>query len=399
MTKKNMSKNTKIILSLAVVAALIYFVTGREQPPITVTAVDPKIRTVEQTVSNTRAGTIDACRRSKMSPAMGGQIASLYVKEGDLVQKDQVLIELWNKESKARLKETKARVQVSERSAQQVCILSDRAQREAKRKTELLQRGLASEEDTETAVSNAESQSAACDAALTQVEANQASVEVIEASLERTMLIAPFDGVIAEIEGELGEYVTPSPVGVATKPTVDLIDSNCIYISAPIDEIDAPEVVSGMTARITMDAFGDKDFPATVRRVAPYVLDLEKQARTVEIEAVFDNPNQTLLPGYSADIEVIIDRVEDTLSIPTQALMRDNFVYIIDAENMTLIKKQIEVGIGNWQYTEVTDGLSVDDRIVLSVDREGVKSGAKVLVEEDEEEESEERSVSVSIGQ
>ena len=394
-----MSKRTKIILALAVVAVVIYFVMGSEQDPIAVSAVYPEIRTVEQTVSNTRAGTIDACRRSKMSPAMGGQIALLHVKEGDLVQKDQILIELWNKESKARVKETQARVQVSERSAQQVCILSDRAQREAKRKTELLQRGLASEEATETAVSNAESQSAACDAALTQVEANQASVEVVEASLERTMLIAPFNGVIAEIEGELGEYVTPSPVGVATKPTVDLIDSSCIYISAPIDEIDAPEVISGMTARITMDAFGNQEFPATVRRVAPYVLDLEKQARTVEIEAVFDNPDQTLLPGYSADIEVIIDRVEDTLSIPTQALMRDNFVYVIDAETMTLTKKQIEVGIGNWQHTEVTNGLSIDDQIVLSVDREGVKAGAKVLIEKEEEEESEQTSVSVSIGQ
>ena len=394
-----MSKNTKIILALAVVAVVIYFVMGSEQDPIKVSAVHPEIRIVEQTVSNTRAGTIDACRRSKMSPAIGGQIAFLHVKEGDLVQKDQVLIELWNKESKARVKETKARVQVSERSAQQVCILSDRAQREAKRKTELLQRGLASEEATETAVSNAESQSAACDAALTQVEANQASVEVVEASLERTMLIAPFNGVIAEIEGELGEYVTPSPVGVATKPTVDLIDSSCIYISAPIDEIDAPEVVSGMTARITMDAFGNQEFPATVRRVAPYVLDLEKQARTVEIEAVFDNPDQTLLPGYSADIEVIIDRAEDTLSIPTQALMRDNFVYVVDAETMTLTKKQIEIGIGNWQYTEVTNGLSIDDQIVLSVDREGVKAGAKVQIEKDEAEESEQTSVSVSIGQ
>jgi len=394
-----MSKNTKIILALAVVAVVIYFVMGSEQDPIKVSAVHPEIRIVEQTVSNTRAGTIDACRRSKMSPAIGGQIAFLHVKEGDLVQKDQVLIELWNKESKARVKETKARVQVSERSAQQVCILSDRAQREAKRKTELLQQGLASEEATEIAVSNAESQSAACDAALTQVEANQASVEVVEASLERTMLIAPFNGVIAEIEGELGEYVTPSPVGVATKPTVDLIDSSCIYISAPIDEIDAPEVVSGMTARITMDAFGNQEFPATVRRVAPYVLDLEKQARTVEIEAVFDNPDQTLLPGYSADIEVIIDRAEDTLSIPTQALMRDNFVYVVDAETMTLTKKQIEIGIGNWQYTEVTNGLSIDDQIVLSVDREGVKAGAKVQIEKDEAEESEQTSVSVSIGQ
>jgi HlyD family secretion protein len=384
-----MSKNTKIVLVVAVVAVVIYVVMGREQDPITVTAVYPEIKTVEQTVSNTRAGTIDACRRSRMSPAIGGQIASLYVKEGDLVQKDQILIELWNKESKARVKEAKARVKAAERSAQQVCILSDRAQREAKRKTELLERGLASEEDTETAVSNAESQSAACDAALTQVEVYQASVEVIEASLERTMLIAPFDGIIAEIEGELGEYVTPSPVGVATKPTVDLIDSSCIYISAPIDEIDAPEVVSGMTARITMDAFGNQEFPATVRRVAPYVLDLEKQARTVEIEAVFDNPDQALLPGYSADIEVIIDRVENTLSIPTQTIMRDNFVYVIDTETMTLTKKQIEVGIGNWQYTEVTNGLSEDDQVVLSVDREGVKAGVKVEVEKDDAEESE----------
>ena len=394
-----MSKRTKIILSLAVVAVVIYFVMGSEQDPIAVSAVYPEIRTVEQTVSNTRAGTIDACRRSKMSPAMGGQIALLHVKEGDLVQKDQILIELWNKESKARVKETQARVQVSERSAQQVCILSDRAQREAKRKTELLQRGLASEEATETAVSNAESQSAACDAALTQVEANQASVEVVEASLERTMLIAPFNGVIAEIEGELGEYVTPSPVGVATKPTVDLIDSSCIYISAPIDEIDAPEVVSGMTARISMDAFGNQEFPATVRRVAPYVLDLEKQARTVEIEAVFDNPDQTLLPGYSADIEVIIDRVENVLSIPTQLIMRDNYVYVIDPETMTLTKEQIEIGIGNWQYTEVTNGLSKDDQVVLSVDREGVKAGIVVVVEKDDAEESEQNSVSVSIGQ
>jgi HlyD family secretion protein len=79
--------------------------------------------------------------------------------------------------------------------------------------------------------------------------------------------------------------------------------------------------------------------------------------------------------------------------------MRDNFVYVIDAETMTLTKKQIEVGIGNWQHTEVTNGLSIDDQIVLSVDREGVKAGAKVLIEKEEEEESEQTSVSVSIGQ
>jgi len=377
-----MSRNKKIALAVVIILVVLAMSFNRGQDPIKVSAVFPEIRTVEHTVSNTRAGTIDACRRSKMSPAIGGHIDSLPVKEGDEVKKDQVLLELWNKEAKAR-------VQAAEMNAKQVCILSARAEKNAQRKTELRQKDLASEDETEIAVSNAASQSAACDAAL-------ANVKVTQASLERTMLIAPFDGVVAEIEGELGEYVTPSPVGVATKPTVDLIDSSCIYISAPIDEIDAPEVHSGMKARIMMDAFGDQEFPATVRRVAPYVLDLEKQARTVEIEAVFDNPDKVLLPGYSADIEVIIDRSENTLSIPTQAVMRDNFIYLIDSEK--LVKKQIEVGLSNWQYTEVTKGLTIEDQIVLSVDREGVKAGVQVEVEKDEAEESEETSVSVSIG-
>ena len=269
----------------------------------------------------------------------------------------------------------------AERGAEQVCILTAKANRDANRITELFAKGLASEESKETAVSNAESSVASCNAA-------KAQIDVTKASLERTMLIAPFDGIIAEIEGELGEYVTPSPVGVATKPTVDLIDNSCIYIKAPIDEIDAPEVISGLKARITMDAFGQKEFPATVTRVAPYVLDLEKQARTVEIEAVFDNPQKFLLPGYSADITVIIDTVTDKLSVPTQAVVRNEFVYLIN-EDDTLVKQNIEVGLSNWQYSEVLSGLTIDDRIVLSIDRKGVEDGVKVIVEEEETEEVE----------
>ena len=379
-----MTKNKKIIAGVIVLFIIIVSFSGGGENPIEVSAIKPEIRTVEKTVSNTRAGTIDACRRAKMSPAMGGQIASLTVKEGDMVKKDQILLELWNKE-------TKARVVAAERTAEQVCILSDKANRDANRITELFTKGLASEESKETAVSNAESSAASCNA-------SKAQVDVTKASLERTMLIAPFDGIIAEIEGELGEYVTPSPVGVATKPTVDLIDNSCIYIKAPIDEIDAPEVVSGLKARITMDAFGQEEFPATVTRVAPYVLDLEKQARTVEIEAVFDNPQNVLLPGYSADITIIIDTEEEVLSVPTQAVVRDKFVYLIN-EDDTLVKQNIEVGLSNWQYSEVLSGLTIDDRIVLSIDRKGVEDGVKVIVEKAEEkEEAGETELALSVG-
>ena len=375
-------RNKKIVAAviLLFVVSSFFFNGGEEE--IKVLAVRPEIKMVEQTVSNTRAGTIDACRRSKMSPAMGGQIATLAVEEGDMVKKDQILLELWNKE-------TKARVKAAERSADQTCIISAKAQRDADRSNELFSKGLASEEAKEAAVTNAESGLAACNAA-------KAQVEVTKASLERTQLIAPFGGIVAEIEGELGEYVTPSPVGVATKPTLDLIDNTCIYIKAPIDEIDAPEVVAGLKSRITMDAFGQKEFPATVRRVAPYVLDLEKQARTVEIEAVFDNPQEFLLPGYSADITIIVDTSEETLSIPSQAVMGGNSVYLINSDG-TISEKEIEVGLSNWQVTEVLSGLTVDDQIVLSIDRKGLEDGVKVTVEETNKDQDE-VSIEVEIG-
>ena len=376
-------RNKKIVAAvILLLVASSFFYNGSEEA-IKVLAVKPEINTVEQTVSNTRAGTIDACRRSKMSPAMGGQIATLAVEEGDMVEKDQILLELWNKE-------TKARVKAAERSADQTCIISAKAQRDADRTNELFSKGLASEEAKEAAVTNAESGLAACNAA-------KAQVEVTKASLERTQLIAPFGGIVAEIEGELGEYVTPSPVGVATKPTLDLIDNTCIYIKAPIDEIDAPEVIAGLKSRITMDAFGQKEFPSTVRRVAPYVLDLEKQARTVEIEAVFDNPQEFLLPGYSADITIIVDTSEDTLSIPSQAVMGGNSVYLINSDG-TISEKEIEVGLSNWQLTEVISGLSLDDQIVLSIDRKGLEDGVKVSVEETNKDQEDEVSIEVEIG-
>ena len=375
-------RNKKIVAAVILLLVVSSFFYNGGEEAIKVLAVRPEIKMVEQTVSNTRAGTIDACRRSKMSPAMGGQIATLAVEEGDMVEKDQILLELWNKE-------TKARVKAAERSAEQTCIISAKAQRDADRSNELFSKGLASEEAKEAAVTNAESGLAACNAA-------KAQVEVTKASLERTQLIAPFGGIVAEIEGELGEYVTPSPVGVATKPTLDLIDNTCIYIKAPIDEIDAPEVVAGLKSRITMDAFGQKEFPATVRRVAPYVLDLEKQARTVEIEAVFDNPQEFLLPGYSADITIIVDTSEETLSIPSQAVMGGNSVYLINSDG-TISEKEIEVGLSNWQVTEVLSGLTVDDQIVLSIDRKGLEDGVKVSVEETNKDQDE-VSIEVEIG-
>ena len=74
------------------------------------------------------------------------------------------------------------------------------------------------------------------------------------------VLRAPFDGVVADISGELGEYATPSPPGILTLPAIDLIDDSCMFVSAPIDEVDAASIKVGQQGRITLDAIKGKTF-------------------------------------------------------------------------------------------------------------------------------------------
>ncbi len=337
---------------------------------------------VSSTIANTRAGTVDACRRAGIAPAMGGQISRLAVSDGDRVEANQVLLELWNDDARAELELARRDALAADSRREEACIIADVAAREAARVMRLREQGLASEDAAEKSTGNAESTAAACAAVGDLASVAAARVDVAQARLERTLLRAPFAGVVAEINGELGEFVTPSPVGIPTPPTVDLIDTSCLYISAPIDEVDAPFAKPGLPARISLDAFPEQTFPGKVRRVAPYVLDLERQARTVEIEAEILNAESTgLLPGYSADVEIILDSRDDVLRVPTSAVLPDNSVYVLDPQTSRLELRSIEPGISNWEFTEVVSGLTAGEVLVSSIDRDGVTDGALARAE------------------
>jgi HlyD family secretion protein len=363
-----------------VAAAVAAYTWWTRSQPVHVSVVEVDYGDVQSTVSNTRAGTVDACRRAGMSPSLGGQIAKLPVHKGDAVETGQIMLELWNADLRAELELAKREVIASRGRKDEICTRADVAQQEARRLSSLLDKGLAAEEETQRAVGEAKARKAGCKAANDATLVADAKVAVAAARLERTLLRAPFDGVIAEINGELGEFVTPSPVGIPTPPTVDLIDSSCLYISAPIDEVDAPAVSAGQEAQITMDAFPDRKFPGFVRRVAPYVLDLEKQARTVEIEAEIQNSgSDDLLPGYSADVEIVLATRENVLRVPTQVIVEGSTVFVVDGK--TIEARSIETGIRSWEYAEVLSGLQAGEWVVLTVDREGVADGATAFVE------------------
>jgi len=374
-------KRIVVIAALAFVALAAVWYFSRPEP-VAVALVTVDRGPVAATVANTRAGTVDACRRAGLSPSTGGQIANLPVVDGERVVEGQLLLELWNEDIRAELTLGDRDSRASRSRAREACVTAAVAKRDAERLMKLRDERLASEEAADQAEGRAESTAAACTAAEDATRVAEARVDVTRAHLERTQLRAPFAGVIAEINGELGEFVTPSPVGIPTPPTVDLIDASCLYISAPIDEVDAPRVREGLPARISLDAFPERVFPGHVRRVAPYVLDQEKQARTVEIEAVFDEPEKAgLLAGYSADVEVVLDERADVLRVPTSVILPDKTVYALDPGTSRIALRSVETGIANWEYTEIVSGLATGDRVVSSIDREGVVDGALATAE------------------
>lgn len=368
------------LIALAVAAAAVWWIS--RPTPIAVVLTEVGRGKVEATIANTRAGTVEACQRTKLSPIIGGRIEVLAVKEGDHVKKGQLLMQLWSDDIQAQEGLAGAQAETARKRVVEACTVADSAEREVKRQTELHTRGFVSANAIDTARSAADAKVAACATARADVSHAEANIRLARTQKGRTVLIAPFDGTVAKIVGEVGEYSTPSPPGVPTPPAIDLIDESCLYVKAPMDEVDAPKMREGQRVRISLDALPGQSFSGKVRRVASYVTAVEKQARTVDVEATFDDASKIgrLLVGYSADVEIVLETRSDTLRVPTSALLEGGRVLLLGADG-TLVERALKTGLSNWEFTEVIDGLAAGDKIVTSLERAGVKAGVKAVAD------------------
>ncbi|NWG31912.1 MAG: efflux RND transporter periplasmic adaptor subunit [Rhodocyclaceae bacterium] len=369
-----------IAIVLAIIAAAIVWLTRPKPVPVRLYTVAAGL--VEATLANTRAGSVEACQRTKLSTILGGRIESLSVKEGDHVEAGQVLMRLWRDDLAARVQVAEAQLATAQSRANEACTVADNAEREAERQEALAAKGFISSSRADSARTDAKARRTACVSAKKDIVTAERQLAAARADLGRTVITAPFAGTVAKIVGEVGEYSTPSPPGVPTPPAIDLIDDACLYVKAPMDELDAPKIHAGQTVRIRLDAYPNRVFEGRVRRVAPYVTAVEKQARTVDVEVDFADPAAAkgLLVGYSADVEILLDARDGVLRIPTAALQEGNRVLRVDADGR-LEARHIQPGLANWEWTEVREGLSAGDRIVLSLEKEGVKPGAQVVEE------------------
>ncbi|MBW2541110.1 MAG: efflux RND transporter periplasmic adaptor subunit [Deltaproteobacteria bacterium] len=366
----------RALVVIGIVAAIFLLeATVLAPKPIPVKTTVVRRGVIDSTVTNSKAGTIRARQRARLSTEIGGRVVEITHREGGVVAQGELLLLL--NDSTLRAQETQAieAIRASDAHYKEACITRDKERREYNRKRKLADQNIVSEDLLDQLLHVYQAAKAACDAADAERQKVRASRAGVAADLDKVSIYAPFPGVIAEVNVEVGEWVTPSPEGI-----IDLINRESLYVSAPMDEIDSGRIELGQPVRVTVDSRPDETFLGKVTRIAPYVLDIEAQNRTVEIEVELDDPEiaSGLLPGTSADVEVILNTLEDAPRIPTTALFQNNRVLVVEDDE--LVEREVEIGLRNWDYAEIKSGLEEGEVVVTSLDRVEVEAGQTVEV-------------------
>lgn len=369
-----------VVLVAILAALLILRLTVLAPAAVPVTVFRVAAGRVEESVTNSKAGTVKSRRRATLSPDVGGRVAQLPARKGARVRTGDVLMRIADADFRAQVQVEVSAVETARSAATEACRQAELAERDLARNRRLASENIVSAELLDQLQSRRDVAVASCQTAGSRIRQAEAGLAVAKANLEKTALRAPFDGIVADVTTELGEWIMPSPPGLPIPPVIVLYDDGATYISAPMDEVDVARVRLGQPVRVTLDAYSGRSFSGKVTRVAPYVLDVQEQNRTFEIEAELDDGDfaRTLLPGTTADVEVILNARDRVLRIPSYALLEGNRVLVVRDGRLTA--RAVKTNLRNWQFAEITDGLAAGEAVAVSLDRAEVKEGARVSI-------------------
>ncbi len=354
-----------LLLAVAVAAgygALRYFILAPR--PLEVRVARIARGTVEWTVTNTRAGSVRARRMADVSAEVPGRVVALVRREGERAARGETIVRLDDRAAAAALTAAEREREVAVASAAQARVSREDAEREAARAEALFGRRTISEAERDrvrTVLDLARAAETVAATRVAQAESRLAQSRVEHARLE---IAAPFDGIVAERWIEVGEWAVPG------KPLLRCVDPADLYVRADLDEVDIAHVREGLPCRVTLDAWRGARLPGRISRVAPVVAEAREQSRTLEIEVA-------LRPGLSADVEVILaSSAPEALRVPAVAVMEGDRVLL--AAGGVASARPFVAGLRNWEWVEARGGLAEGDAVIVSLDREAVREGARV---------------------
>jgi len=361
-----------LIVGGAIVALVALRATVFRPRGLEVDAARVERGAVEDAVTNSEAGTVRTRDRARLGADQIARVLAIPKREGASFRRGDVLLRLDAAAAESRLDVARREAEAARGAVAQARVAAAQAERDYGRLAPLAEQGLASPGEIDAARSRRDEARATLAAAQAREASAQASVRLARTSLENLTLVAPFDGVVSQRFVEVGEMLTPG------QAALEVLNPRRLYVSAPLDEMDIGRVRVGLPTRVTLDPYPGRSWQGKVTRVAPFVNDVVQQNRTLEVEVdlVLEPGGPVPKPGTSADIEVILDRHDGVLRVPSFAVIEGRRVLVI--EKGRAVSRDVQVGLRNWEWTEVTAGLREGESVVTSLDQSGVKAGAAV---------------------
>ncbi len=309
-------------------------------------------------------GIIEAWQSINITPEVGGKIAKIYVEEGDNVRKGQLLAELDTRATRLKMDQAKAAVAVAQAN------YSD-AEKNMERMERLRKENAVSEQQYEKI-------KLAFDAAEAELQRARAAANLTNYNLDVSIMEAPFTGVIASKNAEVGDVINPMMGGVSPiSGIVTLADYSRVKIQIDVSYEDIVRIRKGMQAYLTVEAFPGENFPGKVLVVSKAANPVTKK---FHVEVAAANPEWKLRPNTFGEIMIEVNSHEDALGVPQKAIVDNTFLFVINEDN-TVTRKEVTLGLQNTALVEITEGLESGEIVVVEGNY-GLEDGEKVKIRE-----------------
>ncbi len=379
-----MRRRTKIIIGVIVlvIAGVLTagFVSkrGKDVTPVTY----GKVQRQDLTSKVSANGRIDAKRKVDLSANVMGQVVNLAVREGDIVKKDDFLLQIDQKQLAATARSADAALQAvfSDRDGAKATALA--ADQDFQRAQKNFDSKIVPRADLERAQSARDSAKANVMALEQRISQARENLNAARDTLSKTTMRAPIAGVVTALPVEEGEVAVIGTMNNAGTVLMTIADMSVVEAVMSVDETDVPSVKVGQHATVTIDAYPNKTYQGLVTEVASSPIKStgltgggSAQAVNFEVKIQIQNPPEGVRPGFSASADIITGTRMKTLAIPIQALVvREKPGSTpgkpIDEEGVFLVQN------GAVKFGPVKTGLSGDSSIELLT---GANEGQQIV--------------------
>ncbi|MEN6561586.1 MAG: efflux RND transporter periplasmic adaptor subunit [Acidobacteriota bacterium] len=313
----------------------------------------------------TYTGTLEALNKINITPETGGKIARIYVEAGDRVARGRLLAELETESIRLQLKQAEAGVAVAEAAYADALKNKERMDR-------LIREQAVSEQQREKV-------QLAFDAAAAQLEQAQAALNLARHALDVSLMKAPFAGVVASKNAEVGDVINPmmGGFGGGAGGVLTLMDYSTIKLAVAVTSEDIGRIRKDQEAVLKAGALPGREFRGVVRVVN---LTADPQTKKFGVEVHVPNPDSALRPGTFGDLVFELESHDNALVVPQTAILENSYVFVV--EGGKAVRKTVKLGLQDTTMIEVLSGLAGGEAVVVEGNY-GLEEGAPVLVLEE----------------